>query len=455
MMYEFTPKTIRKASFTGSSACDIDGDTAHREFNLMKDRDFATVEQIADFGNTRMNVIDEISFANEELLIRLSKHLRNYTECQEWIYGSIPVVFLGDFRQLEPIGGTTIYKTDNSIYWEQALSLMVELKGMHRYKDCPKFGEIMYDFRERGLSNENRAILNERLINHTSVKLPNITTTKFATNRNLTRAKINRTVFRHYLQKHHANKTPSTIPTSAIVIKSSTKWSRNGKDLTFNQRKVLFTECTEASTNGSRSNRCDPFLCLFDGCEVMTINNDDVKNGFANGTQARFRKVCLKPNEETVPIKVNGYWVHSINISQVDYIVLEWTGGIRTGTFRVKPKRNRFRVTYPVLMLDRKMTIKTSMDITYFPIHINHATTGHKLQGKSLLQLVIAEWKRASNWVYVVLSRVTRLEGLYLTKRIPEGVDFSPDPSYSSMMERLRASKLVQWNETEDLHAML
>ena len=46
------------------------------------------------------------------------------------------------------------------------------------------------------------------------------------------------------------------------------------------------------------------------------------------------------------------------------------------------------------------------MKPTHFPIIGNFATTGHKLQGKTITNLVIAEWRDIENWVYVVLSRV-------------------------------------------------
>ena len=69
---------------------------------------------------------------------------------------------------------------------------------------------------------------------------------------------------------------------------------------------------------------------------------------------------------------------------------------------------------------------------------MNHATTGHKLQGKTLKQLVIAQWSAMKNWAYVVLSRVTTLDGLYLLEPIPENIDFSPIPEYLDMMTRLR-----------------
>jgi hypothetical protein len=78
-------------------------------------------------------VIDEISFAAyQSILTKMSENLKSFTEYREHIYSKHAICFLGDFCQLEPIGGGCIYKYQNGIYWEQALTYMVELKGTHR-----------------------------------------------------------------------------------------------------------------------------------------------------------------------------------------------------------------------------------------------------------------------------------------------------------------------------------
>jgi hypothetical protein len=46
------------------------------------------------------------------------------------------------------------------------------------------------------------------------------------------------------------------------------------------------------------------------------------------------------------------------------------------------------------------------MDLNFHTVG-NFATTGHKLQGKSVNELVVAEWSKVKNWAYVVLSKVT------------------------------------------------
>ena len=88
--------------------------------------------------------------------------------------------------------------------------------------------------------------------------------------------------------------------------------------------------------------------------------------------------------------------------------------------------------------------ITLKVKICQFPVTVNHATTGHKLQGKTAKGLIIAEWaRRTKNWIYVVLSRVKTLKGLFLMTKLPTEVETAPDPLVTQMMARLRESIAV------------
>ena len=55
-----------------------------------------------------------------------------------------------------------------------------------------------------------------------------------------------------------------------------------------------------------------------------------------------------------------------------------------------------------------------------FPIISNSATTGHKLQGCTLAELAVFEQFYKQNWMYVVLSRVRTMKGLYLAEPLTD-----------------------------------
>ena len=71
-------------------------------------------------------------------------------------------------------------------------------------------------------------------------------------------------------------------------------------------------------------------------------------------------------------------------------------------------------VSYPVFGASVKVG---SVSATQFGVNSNVATTGHKLQGMSKDNLVVTDWNYDKNWVYVVLSRVRTLAGLFSSAR--------------------------------------
>ncbi len=72
------------------------------------------------------------------------------------------------------------------------------------------------------------------------------------------------------------------------------------------------------------------------------------------------------------------------------------------------------------------------MEGTQFPPISNGVTTGHKLQGCTLERLAVFEFFYGSNWVYVTLSRVQTMAGLYLSTPL------STDISKYSMSQAMK-----------------
>jgi hypothetical protein len=86
---------------------------------------------------------------------------------------------------------------------------------------------------------------------------------------------------------------------------------------------------------------------------------------------------------------------------------------------------------------------------------VNHATPGHKLQGKTLKSFLIADWSSLENWNYVVFFCVKTLRGLFLMKPILENIDFLPASNYLEMMENLRNMIIATPEQVLDLKAKL
>ena len=86
---------------------------------------------------------------------------------------------------------------------------------------------------------------------------------------------------------------------------------------------------------------------------------------------------------------------------------------------------------------------------------MNHATTCHKLQGRTVTLLVMAQWSKDKKWAYVVISRVRALGGVFLTSPIPEEIHFSPASEYFDMMANLRQTILTTPEQVAELKATL
>ena len=113
----------------------------------MSKKDSATTDDIELFKDTRLIIIDEVSFIpHEKGLAKLSSLLQMFTEDRTFFYGSIAIAFLGDFRQLANPGGDKILDFPESPYWMGCLTNMVELEGTHRYDDCPILKDLMPRF---------------------------------------------------------------------------------------------------------------------------------------------------------------------------------------------------------------------------------------------------------------------------------------------------------------------
>ncbi|EJK51466.1 hypothetical protein THAOC_29356 [Thalassiosira oceanica] len=83
------------------------------------------------------------------------------------------------------------------------------------------------------------------------------------------------------------------------------------------------------------------------------------------------------------------------------------------------------------------VTMKMSAKFTQIPVNSSGAITGHKLQGLTKDSLVVYEWDSDTCWIYVVLSRVRTLKGLYLIRPIRKSDIKAASKEYLEFMERM------------------
>ena len=184
------------------------------------------------------------------------------------------------------------------------------------------------------------------------------------------------------------------------------------------------------SGNGQNIIRVDPCLKLFVGCPIMVSVNDFKKNGIVKGTNGKFKGVVLKENKERKVEIWNGYKVYTVEASDVDQIVCEHSKKNEkeeSRTFVLPIKSFEVTVEFPIGHGRRFLKLSRSK-IMQFPINNDLATTGHKLQGMTKQYVIVSQLNYSTpNWIYVVLSRVTSLDSLFLLQPIKE--NYNPQPS--------------------------
>ena len=346
--HHFTTETIRLTALTGSAGVEIGGDTTARVFSLNMKRPLRP-EDCEPFAHTRLNIVDEIGFAGQDTLRELSAKLKELTNCNTQMYGNIAMVFIGDFCQLPTIGQAKIYENECTIHWEQALNQLVELDGHHRYANDPALGNAMASARN-GDALQLRTMLKERVIKENNLTIPPGTESRYATYTNKKRASINAQIFQQYLQTYHHTDGDTPIPKGTLIIRGTGVWEKMKNKLGPNAQQKLWETCSDAHIKNGHT-MADPFLCLFHGCELMVNDNIDVKNGIANGTCCQFERAVLKPGTNVEKMQVHGRWVNTVDINNVDYIVLRFDASYSpkfNGTFKLTPRVHKFDVMFPI-----------------------------------------------------------------------------------------------------------
>ena len=136
---------------------------------------------------------------------------------------------------------------------------------------------------------------------------------------------------------------------------------------------------------------------------------------------------------------IDGRFVHTVSVLDLEYMVCEMiveNKNERPKRFKLYPDKYSATITMKINNMQHKVGAK----IIQFGVNSNKATTGHKLQGASLNKMVVRSWEYGiPNWIYVVLSRVRSLKGLFICEKLDYTKDFSVEPNLLKEEERLRS----------------
>ena len=187
----------------------------------------------------------------------------------------------------------------------------------------------------------------------------------------------------------------------------------------------------------------EPVMKLYYKRPIIINDNIDVANCIANGTMCEFEGIVFKNGvtfNDLSTVEIDGYSVWLACVSQIKALKLRILDGLQTDDeiryHELEPTMITGQAKFPLPLCDTvdRYTLRVwrGFKMKGFQATTANARTVHKLQGRSIKNLLISLWDyKTENWVYVALSRVREVAGLYLR--------LSLDKAYcTGMCEELR-----------------
>ena len=489
--------TFLFTAMTGCAASLFGGMTIHSAAHLCKRRNKFTDKLAGPWKDVKVLILDEISMATDGVINRLNENMNFFRKATmsnrrhikpNMVFGGYHVIFSGDFRQIPPVGASDyelLYKKPG--LWENAINVAIMLTNSHRFKDDPEYGEILMRMWKGTFTRSDCDRINERMMSE-KLSLPDISVDSdiaYACSYNSERVALQAALFQKHIENFPSIDSNEMPPEHTVIVeaKITDPPKRKPKKSDSNNSEgntIIYAEVTDGLRNViySRMGDChlkdeqkmiDPALKLYVGCHCMINDNDDIKEGRANGTVCRVVSIKRK---NTTPLQWKNYdgkKVYTMNVRDIEYIEFEHfpkskeqvklekeieiikeyemnEDGKPNHELEVKEiqlakilKRRRFKLRtkkfYCIFYegdaqkkdplspkIPKRLQRRFKCTLEQFPINLNDATTGHKLQGMSKDQLVVQSWTyKTSGWPYTVLSRVRKFLGLFLNEKL----DFS------------------------------
>ena len=224
---------------------------------------------------------------------------------------------------------------------------------------------------------------------------------QIATRVNVNRDAINTAIFRDWCEANRP--ADGSVQSNACVILMDelqmTDSNNNFVDIRSNAvKRCFFQSCGEDDCKFPKSNRgrVDPMLKLYPNCPMMLTENADVSGGIANGSRVVVKRILLRVGEAPNVLKLDcGTSILALHVGQVESLLLEHENSdIVPSTFTIESKKFAFSCKLEVG--DDMFPVK--MRGLQFPLISNSATTGHKLQGCTLDNILVNNWYYQQSW---------------------------------------------------------
>ena len=384
---------------TGVAAVNVDGSTIHSTLGIIPDRSSGKcVCKLSDkkrsslrqrFSELMVIIIDEISMVSNKLLLYIHQRLCDiFGDTDDNPFAGISIIACGDFYQLPPIQQRPVFAE----YSDQMLNIahcwryfkIAELTEVMRQKGDQTFIDVLNNIRQGKITDKDIKLLESRFISENNPDFPFDTIHIWAEN-----AFVN----------EHNRKMLEQLPGEQKEILALDKIPENIPESVLNK----IYERNQMETGGLAYK-----LIIKLNAQVMLTTNIDVEDKLCNGQIGKIRHLAYDSRGD------------------IKKIYLEMEGDDVGLKAMNSDKYNRAHKLVPIERVEKEIKIKKnrssspSIKRLQFPLVLSWACTVHKVQGKTFSKIVFSfnllKQKRFnSGQVYVGLSRVTSLQGLFLT----------------------------------------
>ncbi len=366
-----TDKQVVICAPTGVAALNVGGQTIHSLFRLpigvIADHKLDQLPELRKLLNTIDTlVIDEVSMVNADLIDAIDRSLRQARQRPNDSFGGVQVVLFGDPYQLAPVPGDA----DERAYFEDQYRSMWFFDAKVWQETDLRIFELTFIHRQH--EGEFKYLLNG--VRHGQV------TAEMA----------------ERLNEVGARPAP-TDGAITLATRNDTVTRINAAELARLPGRILTAKAEITGDFAGRAFPADDALDLKVGARVMFLRNDTGGGSdgqrWVNGTIGTVTKIA-----DTVWVDVDG------EVHEVQPAIWE-----------------KFKYTYsPTTKQLRKDIVA---EFQQFPLRLAWAVTIHKSQGKTYDRAIVdlGSGSFSAGQTYVALSRLTALDGLYLTRPLRPG----------------------------------
>jgi hypothetical protein len=169
----WSDKTFIFTAYTGLAASLFGGVTISKAAFLNQQKQLS-VNDRNKWQDVRIVIIDKVSFMSDIILKTLDRKLKEIGN-RSLPFGGFTIIFVGDFRQLEPLGAKDtelLFSSLSSQHSKNCIDAVIILDNQHRFKEDPEYGQMLKRMWSGDLTKEYRMRINTMVLGTNGLELP-------------------------------------------------------------------------------------------------------------------------------------------------------------------------------------------------------------------------------------------------------------------------------------------